>query len=666
MVTFAQPWFLLGATLLAVPVILHLMNREVPRRLVFPSVRFLSRAQMPREGRRRLRDLLLLAVRLGALAAAVLACARPVWHATPDPGASGQAPDGRTVVLLDVSASMAARGAIEAARRRLEEALAQLPEDTRPGLVLSADRVLASWPPGTPAAEWRRALEGAAASHVAGHHEAALVEASRLLGGGGDGRLLIAGDMQIGDWQSCRSLVPPGTEIRLLDTGAPAADNVAITRVEATGLGDGRRGVIVEVRSFSDEARERTLTVRVGGDTQSRRITVPPLQTRRVALSLAGTAEEAGVASLDADGYRLDDTFHFWAGGVPPVDVAAVIPEPEADGEPSSEFFFLKRALEGTLPGMDVSFRLQAVPADALFALDLDAVPFTVVLGALEGLDPAGLDKLKEFCAGGGTALCTPGRLPAHMVHALRTKDLFRGRFLGLAGQNRRRGESFGVGWVNPDGVFGDVFAQAEQTDLFLFPIRSYLRCELPPETVVHLRTLDGDPLLAEQAVGRGRLFFCALGLDTAWSDLPLTASFLPMVRELAASTVPVGHGRLRVDCGQAVPEPRTLLSSRRQESRQEAPDTQQPGVWVRDGIPIEVNVSRRESSPERINAYDLMRRLQGTAEPPPDVAGSVTATTTTPLWPAAALAAACFVLVEMLAMALLDHRELAARRPAA
>ena len=72
MIAFAHPWFLLGLAGLAVPVVLHLMNREIAVPLRFPSIRFIRVARLPQAGRRRLRDLLLLALRLLLLAAAIL------------------------------------------------------------------------------------------------------------------------------------------------------------------------------------------------------------------------------------------------------------------------------------------------------------------------------------------------------------------------------------------------------------------------------------------------------------------------------------------------------------------------------------------------------------------------------------------------------------------
>ncbi|MCD8483610.1 MAG: BatA domain-containing protein [Verrucomicrobia bacterium] len=82
MLSFSQPWFLLGLVGLAIPVALHLINRRPARRWIFSSLRFLSPAPLPRQGRRKLSDLLLLLLRILAFAAIVFMLAGPAWLPT--------------------------------------------------------------------------------------------------------------------------------------------------------------------------------------------------------------------------------------------------------------------------------------------------------------------------------------------------------------------------------------------------------------------------------------------------------------------------------------------------------------------------------------------------------------------------------------------------------
>ena len=102
---FLTPFFLAGLGALAVPVLIHLINRE--RRVVveFPSLMFLHKIPYRSIRRQKLRHLLLLLLRCLALALIVAAFARPVFHHDAKPVVS--AAGAREVVLLiDRSYSM--------------------------------------------------------------------------------------------------------------------------------------------------------------------------------------------------------------------------------------------------------------------------------------------------------------------------------------------------------------------------------------------------------------------------------------------------------------------------------------------------------------------------------------------------------------------------------
>ncbi len=76
--SFLYPAFLLGAIAIAIPIVLHLLRRDVAPEVPFTAVRLLRRSPIQRSRRRRLQDLLLLAARVAALLLLAAAFARPV------------------------------------------------------------------------------------------------------------------------------------------------------------------------------------------------------------------------------------------------------------------------------------------------------------------------------------------------------------------------------------------------------------------------------------------------------------------------------------------------------------------------------------------------------------------------------------------------------------
>ncbi|MBQ2335342.1 MAG: BatA domain-containing protein, partial [Victivallales bacterium] len=111
-------WLLLS---LAGPIILHLLNRQRLRTVVFPSIRFLRHSQIPQDGRRRLRDILRLLLRLAFLTAVIILLAGPKW--TPPAEAKSETDSKTAVFLLDASASMATASRLENGRRLVDASL---------------------------------------------------------------------------------------------------------------------------------------------------------------------------------------------------------------------------------------------------------------------------------------------------------------------------------------------------------------------------------------------------------------------------------------------------------------------------------------------------------------------------------------------------------------
>src|ERR1051325_8514255 len=75
--SFLNPWFWLAALAVAAPIWLHLRRKRETNLVRFTALRFLDDQPQPRQGPLRLRNLILLAVRMLALLALVAAFAWP-------------------------------------------------------------------------------------------------------------------------------------------------------------------------------------------------------------------------------------------------------------------------------------------------------------------------------------------------------------------------------------------------------------------------------------------------------------------------------------------------------------------------------------------------------------------------------------------------------------
>ncbi len=104
--SFLAPLFFAGLAALAIPVVIHLIQRERKHVVVFPSLMFVRRIPYQSVRRRRIRNWALLLLRLTALALIVGAFARPFLRRTDAAGAASSGAR-EVVILLDQSYSLA-------------------------------------------------------------------------------------------------------------------------------------------------------------------------------------------------------------------------------------------------------------------------------------------------------------------------------------------------------------------------------------------------------------------------------------------------------------------------------------------------------------------------------------------------------------------------------
>ena len=134
------PFAIAGAIGASIPLIIHFLNRERARRLVFSTVRFIQMSHQTNVQRHRLKRLLLLLMRILMLILLGLAFARPYFAqdaaSAPELGGVRNA-----VIILDTSYSMLYGEVFETAKQEAIKRLEGLDNADAVALILSADKV---------------------------------------------------------------------------------------------------------------------------------------------------------------------------------------------------------------------------------------------------------------------------------------------------------------------------------------------------------------------------------------------------------------------------------------------------------------------------------------------------------------------------------------------
>lgn len=145
--SFLHPLLLGGLALVSIPVVIHLIMRQQPKRLIFPAFRFLKQQLTANQRKLRLRHWLLLALRMLLIALMCLALARPRLFSERLSGLNTERA-AAVALVIDTSPTMGyqtgGRSRLDEAKSRAMELLDELGPSSRVAIIDSSE----------PAGEW--------------------------------------------------------------------------------------------------------------------------------------------------------------------------------------------------------------------------------------------------------------------------------------------------------------------------------------------------------------------------------------------------------------------------------------------------------------------------------------------------------------------------------
>src|SRR5688572_13621049 len=326
--SFLTPLFLIGLAGLAVPVLLHLIQRERKQVVQFPSLMFLRRIPYQSVRRRRIRHWLLLMMRLAALALIVFAFARPFFRgADPQVSASGGARE--VVILVDRSYSMGYGDRWSRALAAARAAVDELTPSDRASIVFFGSGTDVALRSTSDKGRLHSALAGAQLSAGATHFGPVLKLAGSILSESTLPRreVVLVSDFQRGGWRGADGVrLPDGAVLTTAVIGDPHTSNVAVTPVaiERSTFSDQERVTVTAgVTNHGASAMDGVaVTLEVNGRTiQTQRVKVDgnaSSSTTFAPVTLTASEVRATVRVAD-DAMKRDNAFHFMVAAGRPV-----------------------------------------------------------------------------------------------------------------------------------------------------------------------------------------------------------------------------------------------------------------------------------------------------------------------------------------------------------
>ncbi|MBN2476843.1 MAG: BatA domain-containing protein [Pirellulales bacterium] len=619
--TFLSLPFLLAGLAAAIPLMLHMISRQKATELPFSTLRFLQISVEKTRRRKRFHDLLLMAVRMAVLILIAFGLARPTLTHLSALWGGGTAT--AVAIVLDNSASM---GLIDQGRVRFrtalhaaEQILGELHEGDQVALLLTdgpkfpeaghLDRthekvrqLLNQWidaPSDTEGVSYERA-----------DLDAKIRQAQRLLADSdaASKHLYVLTDLQqvsLAAEQSRDGSAVADVPIIVVDCHQVPKPNVAIDGVDLeAALPVAGQPILAKVELFNAApvAQQRHLELYVDGAQKytSAALEIPP--GGRLEHDAQFVCDRSGLCRGEVrlageDGSRLDDRRFFALEIDQGIPVAVV--KPQRHEIPYLEdTFYVEQALAPGAAG-DWAIRTTALTADELPTRQLAGfkVIFCVNLPALADETAR---QLAAYVAGGGNLVWIGGDHVDPDAYNRMNEEAGRGLLpvplldvrAPAAGGDR---DSWQIGFLDKEHpALSDLVEPASLYQSVL--IYKHLRLDVDEAAGVRVlaRLDDGEPLLVQRSIGRGKVLLLGTGAHVGWSNLPLRPIFLPLLVRLTFDLAGAEQTRDQVLAGSPLVLP-----------LDDAPRPPRVEVRLPNGETIRPEIAPAEGAPPESFRYD-------------------------------------------------------------
>lgn len=604
--------FLAAGLAVALPIVIHLLFRQKTRTLPIGSVRFLHQVVREHRRRRRVRQWLLLALRMLALLLLAALFARPYWDESYKRGLQQE-----TVVLIDRSASMQAKDnagrtaldrAVEAARREM----AHFDENIVVHVALCDAAGIKEVPVET--------LPTAAVSDAATDYGLALAWAGDVLGASGreTRRIVLIGDLQrSGMPRGPAAPLPAGVDLSVIDVGEALAQNVSIesaTALQTEIRPDGKVSLRVVLRNFGPitvrKLPVRSEVARTGGKKIVVEREVEIAGHGRTSLDLPLDIEDDGVYQGQVTVTHTDalalDNLRWVAFEARHPDRVLLVDGEEGRSIFGNETYFLETALR--LAADDAAGRLRSFEVERIIWESgkgfgrLDGYR-AVVLANVRKLSTSDGDRMESYLQNGGRLLIFVGnQTTAQTLAPLASRDLLPGRVAAAPVEGRFRVDEW-----DADHPALACFSDPQHGDLRRVVFNTVLPLENSVADARVLLKSGALVLAADRPVGRGHCLYFGSTADRDWTDLPRTRMYVPLVRQLLAYLTDQLSDRAAV----------TMRLVEKSDDKL--------GIVAVDDRLIVTNLDPRESVLDRVTPEDLAEAF-GVTPPKPDAAAEAAA----------------------------------------
>ncbi len=532
---FLAPWFLAGIAALGIPIYVHLLRQYKSKPLPFSSLMFFEQRIQSSVKHRKLKYLLLFALRCLFVALLVLAFARPFVHSD----AVAKATGAKTVILaLDNSFSMRQGGRFAKAKEAALTELAKLGTGDRAQAVTFGGNARLLTGMTTDKAELRGALQAV----EPGDGASSYADLSRILRSTVQSlhtpiEARVFTDLQKSSMPASFAdlKLEDGTKLEIFPVAKDMVPNWTIESVDAPSRVFDTRKVrtLATIAGFNTEEATKKVSLLTGGKVLETKTVKIPANGRATVEFLALEAPyglSRGEIRLDAgDAFPEDDHWYFAVERADPKPALLI----HSDSDASSTVY-IRTALDAS---NEPAFTLDPIATSQAANTNLGKYSF-VILSDTGPLAEKLENNLRDYVQKGGSILVALG------------KNSVPGRKIPVAGL-----QVAGVHFVAPDkersltvasvDASYPSFARGTNWDgVEFFLAARVLLPENGRDVRIAARLSDGTPLLLDQNLGEGHVLIFASAFDNIANNLPLQPVWIPFIEQTTHEIGGIGASR--------------------------------------------------------------------------------------------------------------------------
>jgi hypothetical protein len=550
---FLNPFFFIGSLALAVPFVIHLVRKEKTEVVPFSTLMFLLRVPKRAIRQQKIKNLLLMALRLAALALLVIAFARPYLNQQ-TPQTVATANNKAVVLMLDDSYSMRYGDNFERMKSEATKRIDALGSGDRMALIAFDDKpTLLTNPTGDKQA-LKAALSTLEPSYSGTRYYDAFSLADRAFTQmvNPQKALIMISDFQRNGWNRSGHENVIGSDVKMetVDLGVDNSSNVGIDNVsvdETTFTRNYSGRVIARIHNYrKDQPAAVPISLSMNGkEVEKKSVTIPPASTALAEFTgfeLPLGYSKGLVRIEQKDPLDVDNEFRFALNRREKLKLLVV------DSGKAKQSLYLGQAYSSNV---ELSFEMKRTSVDSLTAEELGSHD-VVVINDVPRLSDRIRDRMAELRKSGQGQIVFLGpnadlgwwngvaTLPVKLTQKIYV--------------NKDRGKyAYAITTYDRNHAIFKSFEKSSTLTLNTAQFFAYVETEPKTGAAVLAKYENGSPAIIESSKQDRGMIVLTSGVDGISSDLPLKPAFVPLLHEMVHYLTRYSENRGWYTLGEAI-----------------------------------------------------------------------------------------------------------------